>query len=71
MLTQRESTSVVGHHFENRVATLLRLFGYNVGWDGHVNGNPIGVYATVERPTQIDTILVECKDYAKTIGVDS
>src|SRR5437667_7443082 len=66
----RDSTTMKGHRFEDRVATLLRLFGYTVERNVLLNGNQIDIRAVVDLPTHTDVLIVECKDYKRPIGID-
>ncbi len=54
------SSTRKGKLFENEVATLLELFGYDVDHDVTKFGSQIDLVATVDLPTHSDELFVEC-----------
>ncbi|MBL8484726.1 MAG: restriction endonuclease, partial [Rhodocyclaceae bacterium] len=67
----RRSTSARGKTFEQRVAQLLRLRGFEVQGETLVDANRIDLIATKKLDFgRSETWFVECKDYADNVGKD-
>ena len=63
----RLSRTAQGKRFEDRVADLLRMLGYQIEMQQTVDGNEVDLIATMAKGIDRITYFVECKDHAAVV----
>jgi WD40 repeat protein len=67
----KDSAKAQGDRFEDRVALLLRLSGYDVEPEQHVGANRIDLVAKLKAGLIETCFFVECKDHSKPVDKET
>ncbi|MEK7409051.1 MAG: restriction endonuclease [Acidobacteriota bacterium] len=59
-----------GNTFEDKVAEVLRLMGYEVEQNVLAGGSQVDIITSKREPLHLARFLVECKDHARPAGVE-